>query len=155
VSLPKFRSRSKLRLRFVSPDSSFFHGGVRGLRKGSVLLPRSRTGVATTPYSDLPYSPDYVYITTSEDAARAWAALYVKLPARSRADIGGDLYEVESLAEIEDDPDHGGTPGLSHRTKLAKVTRVIERKVRLTEEEIDALMAKAIESIRTLPPGLA
>ncbi|HEX8206492.1 MAG TPA: hypothetical protein VF587_10580, partial [Solirubrobacteraceae bacterium] len=83
----------------------FFHGGVRSRRKGDVLLPRSRTKVATAPYPGVDYSPDFVYLSTSEDAARVWAAMYVKLPASGPKSVGGDLYEVEALDDLEPDPD--------------------------------------------------
>jgi rifampin ADP-ribosylating transferase len=96
-----------------------FHGGFGGLRVGDVVLPPEQTGA--------PSSADYgaenvckrdrVYITTSELAAKMWAALH---PSGR-----GKVYEVTPLGPTKPDPDCT-LEGLSFETTSARVDRVIQ-----------------------------
>lgn len=100
-----------------------FHGGVRRLHKGSVLLPPSRSGS----WSCADYGAahacrrDRVYVTTELDQARLFALM---APPHGC----GDLYEVEPLGALEVDSDYLG-PGASYSVPMARVVRVIERHV--------------------------
>lgn len=105
----------------------FFHGGVRGLRRGGVILPPRITGVP----SNADYGAegvcrrDRVYLVDELDQARIFAIL--------APPVGhGDVYEVEPLGEQEPDPDYSG-PGECLQAELAKVVRVVERRVQTVQ----------------------
>jgi hypothetical protein len=107
----------------------FYHGGVRRLHRGGLILPSSRTGAfSTADYGAADVCRrDRVYVCTDLQAARAYAAMYAKGPG----DIGrGDVYEVEPLGTLAPDPDCY-VPGLSWEVPMARVLRVVERWVQL------------------------
>ena len=97
--------------------STYYHGGRAGIQRGAFLLPPDITkarscaefgagGICRT---------DRVYITTSLDAA-------VLFSAGSR---NGQVYEVEPIGILEDDPDCL-LPGLSYQVAKARVKRIIK-----------------------------
>lgn len=101
-----------------------YHGGVPGLRRGGVLLPPAKTGVkSSADYgADAVCRRDRVYVITDLDMARLFALF---APPKSN----GDVYEVEPLSELTPDPDYRG-PHESYEVELARVVRVVERRVK-------------------------
>lgn len=103
--------------------TAWYHGGVRGLRLGSEVLPPTMSGVkAGADY--LPDSidaghvrRDRVYIGTAEVAA-LFAAMYPH-------PMGGTIYEVEPVGPVEPDADYGGDDGASAQCARAVVVRVL------------------------------
>lgn len=95
----------------------YWHGGQRGLRVGSELLPPSRTGAkATSDYAEIipgghVMRPDRVYVTTDRDAAFMYAGMHPS---------GGTVYEVEPIGALVDDPDCT-EPGLSYECERARI----------------------------------
>ncbi len=105
---------------------SWFHGGVRDLKPGDMLLPPSETGNATLQqYADRldggeVMRRDRVYLTRDPDAAATYAMV---LPY-------GDVYEAEPQGAVEPDPDCR-VPGYGIQCERAVVTRVVRRRVPL------------------------
>jgi hypothetical protein len=103
----------------------FYHGGVRGLKKGDKILPPSITGNSTLlQYSkeinpDCDQRDDKIYITTDKKWARIYAAVIPR----------GDIYEVIPDGDIENDPDCL-KDGLSYQCDSATIKRVLEISVR-------------------------
>ncbi|MEP6893393.1 MAG: hypothetical protein ABI927_06390 [Gaiellaceae bacterium] len=104
----------------------WFHGGVRGLEPGALLLPPVVTG-APSMADYLPAGPDAslirrdrVYIARRVEDALVYAGLQLG---------GGDLYEVEPVGELEPDGDYKGNDGYSVQTVAARVVRVVRRGV--------------------------
>lgn len=103
----------------------YYHGVVRGLKKGDKILPPSETGKSTL----LQYAkqidqncdqrPDMVYITTDKKWAKVYASIFPR----------GDVYEVIPDGVVEYDPDCK-EPGLSYQCSSATVKRVLEISVR-------------------------
>jgi hypothetical protein len=108
------------------------------------------------------YSPDRVYLTTDEDAARAYAGLYMSPSVMRQAQagvapsslegLGGAVYEVEPLGPVEPDRDDSA-PGLSWQTTRARVVRVIDPHVAPGISESEAAMGRAQDAARQLPDG--
>jgi Rifampin ADP-ribosyl transferase len=100
-----------------------FHGGTRKLR-GRLLLPPVRTGAPTT--ADFGAAGacrrDRVYVTTDLEAARLFA---IMAPPKGN----GNVYEVEPLGDLEVDPDYLGDEGRSYAVPMARIIRVVERRV--------------------------
>lgn len=112
----------------------YWHGGVPGLVKGSLVLPRSATGVGgLAAYADAVGAPEYfrrddvVYVTSGRDIARAYAAMYPN----------GGLYEVAPVGEVEADPDHLGV-GVSFMASSAVVLSVVDPLVWVRSRSRDA-----------------
>lgn len=81
------------------------------------------------------YNPDHVYLTTDLDSARLYANNYL---APNGTRTPGDVYEVSAQEELLLDPDYpqiGRTEGVFLMTSSAVVERVVERGVRLSEDE--------------------
>jgi hypothetical protein len=116
---------------------SLFHGGVRRLHRGDVILPPAKTGAASTADYGAAHvcRRDRVYLTTDEGVAEIFACCY---PAGR-----GDLYEVEPIGELEPDPDCNEL-GLGFQAPMARVLRVVKRNVTecqgLSREEVLGLL---------------
>lgn len=97
--------------------TTYFHGGVPGLRVGQYLLPPTITkSKSLSDYGAAEvHRTDRVYVTTRKSAALIYAAS-VK---------NGVIYECEPAGEIEPDPDCS-LPGLSWQCEKAKVLRIIK-----------------------------
>ena len=110
-----------------------FHGGVPGLKPGSLLLPPATTGTARTlaDYSEelgaAHVRRDRVYLTTGRDVAKVYAAFYPD----------GALYEVQPDGELAPDEDCL-VPGVSFECPAARVLRVIDPVVLLRARSVDA-----------------
>ena len=104
-------------------ERTLYHGGVRRLHRGGVILPPSSTGApSTADYgADAVCRQDRVYLTDELDMARMFAIL---APPNGK----GDVYEVEPLGELERDPDYSGE-GESWAVPMARVVRVVQRNV--------------------------
>jgi hypothetical protein len=106
-------------------DKRYYHGGVRGLKKGDKILPPCTTGKSTLLEYAREIDPngdqrdDKVYLTTD----KRWAKLYAASFPR------GDIYEVIPDDDIEDDPDCL-EPGLSYQCSSGTIKRVHEISVR-------------------------
>lgn len=110
-------------------SESYYHGGVRGLRVGDLLLPPTETGAphcADFAPADLDASHirrDRVYLARNQRDAAVYAGMQ---PG------GGDLYEAEPIGEVEPDADYiGDEPGYSVQVTAARVVRVVDRGVRV------------------------
>ncbi|MGO9900795.1 MAG: hypothetical protein ACLP0J_14145 [Solirubrobacteraceae bacterium] len=108
---------------------------------GDYILPADETGASSVSGDfGAPYRTDRVYITTSEAAARSYAALTIApelidarrrglSPAEARkvgGEIGGAVYEVEpgdDLVSDADEADH------SWEAVKAKIVRVVDAAV--------------------------
>lgn len=109
----------------------YFHGGVKRLNVGDKILAPAVTGVKTLADVSWPqqkqmaavHDPTVVYLTTSEFAARVYAAGH---PDGNQF-RGGDVYEVKPLSEVERDPDYLLDDGGSVYCEAAEVVRVVER----------------------------
>jgi hypothetical protein len=109
----------------MNAPGPFYHGGVRRLHRGGVLLPPCRTGAPSSSEYGAAHvhRRDRVYLTPVLEHARFFALL---APPRGC----GDVYEVEPLGELEPDPDYQGPPeGASVAVPMARVVRVVERRV--------------------------
>ncbi len=115
----------------------YYHGGMPGLKKDSVLLSH-KAAVAEGMTSMFPgawggrpggaYSPDRVYFTTDIDLARSFAHSL-------RTDTGrGHLYEVKPRGRVEVDPDYAIFDDV-FMAPSAVVTCVLEQNIRLTRAE--------------------
>jgi Rifampin ADP-ribosyl transferase len=101
-----------------------FHGGTRKLHRGDVLLPPERTGAPTT--ADFGAAgvcrPDRVYLTTDLEAARLFA---IMAPPKGN----GSVYEVEPIGDLEVDPDYLAEDESAYAVPMARILRVVERRV--------------------------
>lgn len=115
----------------------FFHGGLPGLKLDDRLLPPTVTGVEhplTATARDLgapaEHAPsDRVYVTTSREVARVYAAL--------KPD--GALYEVLPVGDMTPDPDCD-VPGVSWMCPAAVIVRIVDPVVLLRNRPIEAWM---------------
>jgi len=112
--------------------ATYYHGGRAGIQRGAFLLPPDITkarscaefgaaGICRT---------DRVYITTSLAAA-------VLFSAGSR---NGQVYEVEPIGAVEQDPDCL-LPGLSYQVAKARVLKIIK----VSEKQRAAATAALLE----------
>ena len=140
-----------------SSDTRFFHGGPRGLAVGDEIVPAEDLAVpSVSGDGGAPYRRDRVYLTKSELGARAYAAVYVppEVIAAWQADekpppgsvLGGAVYEVEALGEIEEDPDDRG---FSWQATKARVIRVVRQQVPPDPE--GKLMVRARKEAAAVP----
>ncbi|WP_233646757.1 hypothetical protein [Streptomyces sp. BSE6.1] len=115
----------------------YFHGGVPGLRCDDRLLPPlvTATDLTLTAHahalgaSDEHARRDRVYVTTSRDVARVYAAV--------RPD--GALYEVLPVGDLEPDPDCR-VDGVSRTCPAAVVVNVVDPVVLLRDRPFAAWM---------------
>lgn len=97
----------------------YFHGGQRGLARGSLLLPPSRSGAKNT-ISDFAarmvgsWDRDRVYVTSSFDAALIYAVMH---PSQ------GWVYQVEPVGDLQQDTDCLES-GLSFACAEARILRI-------------------------------
>ncbi len=99
----------------------FYHGGVKRLKIGDVILPPSVTGkrnigknVSAGDITDGHCKPDKVYITTDLNSAKVYAS---SMPF-------GDVYVVEPNGLIEPDID---ALGISFICDSAKVVSIVQK----------------------------
>jgi rifampin ADP-ribosylating transferase len=116
-----------------------FHGGTRRLDRVGLILPPSKTGVATTGEygAGAIHRADRVYLTTELEQARIFA---ICAPPKGR----GDIYECEPIGDLEPDPDYSGL-GASWAVPMARIIRVVERNVR----EVAGLGAPEVAALLT------
>lgn len=81
---------------------------------------------------DAPYDPRWVYFTTDEGVAQAYASRYVDGFGQRPP---GDVYEVRPLDETRPDPDNRGFPATFRRSRRAEITRIVAVGVQLTDAE--------------------
>lgn len=105
---------------------TYWHGGVPGLRVGTVLLPaggdtfasQSARGASNGGH----LTSGKVYFTTDELLARAYAQT-LRVAGRGT----GSLYRVEPLSAVERDPDYSEpSPAISFMADRARIVAVIE-----------------------------
>jgi rifampin ADP-ribosylating transferase len=114
---------------------TWFHGGVTGLAVGDSILPPTETGAVSV--SDLDHSDkamqaqvervhrkDRVYVTSDVRAAAMFAALH----EGHCCHLGGSVYEVEPVGEIEPDLDCLDDD-LSAQAPRARVVAILTRAV--------------------------
>lgn len=105
----------------MSKEVRYYHGGIKGLKRGDKILPPSITGKNTL----LNYAKqldencvqreDRVYITTDKNMAQIYAATFPK----------GDVYRVIPNGLLEDDPDCL-EKGLSFQCESATIKAVVK-----------------------------
>ena len=111
----------------------YWHGGAPGLRVGALLVPNA-SSVHRSAYrdADVEYDITKVYVTSDRQLARAFAASY-----RGPTDAGaGTLYRVGPELPLEPDPDYPFEPPVSFTCPKAKVLRVAESRVRMSDIEL-------------------
>lgn len=130
----------------------YFHGGTPSLRPGDLILPPATTGTGRT-LTDYAQQlgagqavrRDRVYLTTSRDVAKVYAAFYPD----------GTLYQVIPDGELEPDPDCM-VPGVSWQCPVARVLRVVDVAVLLRARPVEAwvrLMNRATDAAGTAAVG--
>lgn len=97
--------------------TTYWHGGVRGIKPGKYILPPSVTGRPSLSEFGAAgvHRRDRVYVTTNQAAALMYAA---GIP-------GGVIYECVPEGAIEPDPDCS-LRGLSWQCERARVVRQIK-----------------------------
>jgi hypothetical protein len=136
-------------------DTVYYHGGVPGKEPGDVLLSRKARGAGplrptgiddrqrysalwggSTDITRRLYRADRVYVTTSFDWARSWAAIWP----------GGDVYRVAPSDPIESDPSvewrarQAGKRNLCFICPSATILAVERRDCHLNAEETALLL---------------
>lgn len=126
----------------ASEIGEYWHGGAPGRLEGELLVPRKFTG-APGLASYLPTSAvkvsrdDRVYVGTTPDVARLFAALYYD---RASREIGGTIYRVRPVLALEVDPG-AKEDGVSYQVTAALVVQVCET---LARREALAISRKAL-----------
>jgi hypothetical protein len=112
----------------------YFHGGVKGLKIGGIILAPEITLRFTLGHyvSDEDKAAghsrgDQVYITTDVNAARVYASMWP----------GGDVYQVEPIGEMENDLD---AVGVSFVCDSARIISVVQRNVKFKIQRLDKMM---------------
>lgn len=124
--------------------STYWHGGVPGLKVGTVLLSRAearRTGVDLNAdglrngQSEDVTHPERVYFSTEKEFARGFAAMH-QIAEHTTGIVyeRGTLYEVEPIGPVETDTDFR-VGGVSWCAPAARVTAVAEVNVQLSAFE--------------------
>lgn len=104
----------------AAAEPVFWHGGQRGLARGSILLPPIASGARNTiaDYAERmrgePWDREHVYLTTDFSAALAYAVMHPS---------SGWVYRCEPIGAVEDDPDCA-TAGLSYRCERARILEI-------------------------------
>lgn len=95
----------------------YYHGGFGGLRVGQAVLPPASTGAPSTASFGAAgiCRTDRVYVTTSFDAAYAFACLHWTGK--------GKVYEVAPVGPIEPDPD-ATDDGYSFQCTAARIVHI-------------------------------
>ncbi|NKI17399.1 hypothetical protein HCU74_08215 [Spongiibacter sp. KMU-166] len=108
----------------VAP-TRYYHGGRGGMRKGQFVLPPDVTGAkSTAKFGNYMCDTSQVYVTTEFTDAAMYAV-----------GVGGDIYEVEPIGELQEDPDCN-RPGISFSCTKAKILK----RHRLTSNERVAVL---------------
>lgn len=113
--------------------TTYFHGGVPGLRVGQYILPPCESGAKSV--ADCEGAPeaeqariervhrrDRVYLATDRRIAMLWAALHPS----GTADEGGWVYRVEPVGDVEPDPDYLGDDVHSWCAPRARVAGIVK-----------------------------
>ena len=121
-----------------APGRTLYHGGAPGLRPGDRLRPAAELRLLPAQYEvtfiDYDSDPNYVYLTSDRRLARSYAA---KWTDPRQGQVGqGDLYEVTARGPLGEDPDYPHRPGLSVTAAAAVVVRVLEQRVRPTDDTL-------------------
>lgn len=109
---------------------TYWHGGVPGLRAGTILLPAGG-GLLASQSARGSSDGDHlasgkVYFTTDELLARA----YAQTLRVAESGTSGTLYRIEPLGTVERDPDYGDpSPAISFMADRARIVEVIEENV--------------------------
>lgn len=113
----------------------FYHGGVKGLKIGDLVLPMSATGKSNTRnyFTSEQIKAGHglahkVYVTSDLYAAKAYAST---MPF-------GDVYLVEPLGVLQDDID---APGVSFCCDYAKVISIVQRRVKFKLKNLEKMMS--------------
>lgn len=125
----------------------YWHGGSPGLDVGTVLEAPLAIGLVmpTHHVKDDPTDPAWLYVTTDRPLAKGYAGHWRHPDAGPN--VSGDLYRVEPVGGLEDDPDY---PDLSYRCRSARIIAVEQRAVRITPG-----LALAMHRHNTWDDGLA
>lgn len=109
-----------------------YHGGRGGMKKGMFVLPPSVTGskLGQSTFGNHLTDSTKVYVTNDLVAAYVYAAF---IP-------DGDVYEVEPVGELEEDPDCN-TPGMSYACVRARITK----RNRLSENQRQGIRQKMMQ----------
>ncbi len=96
----------------------FFHGGAPKLKVGSEILPTNITGAKSLASygANGICRRDRVYVTTSIEAAMLYAGMH---PSGK-----GQIYAVQPIGELEEDPDCS-EPNLSFSCEKAKILMTV------------------------------
>lgn len=129
------RSRHKARSTRAA-DAGYFHGGAPGLSVNDRLQPGAVLGAQFSYRAGSAiYDPSFVYVTTDQDVARAYAGRYLTLAGDQEP---GDLYRVRPIGPVHDDPDYakgGEFPGVVLRCRQAVIVEAVDREISLSIEE--------------------
>lgn len=123
---------------------TYFHGGAPGLRIGDIIEPRHPRDTAHLidgcPTCEARRSgdqldiddndPNLVYVTTSRDYARIYAAGYPR----------GGLYRVEPVGDLVDRSEHDPVP--SWGCPSARVVAIIDPLVSLSPKRVRSLLRR-------------
>lgn len=127
----------------LSPVGALYHGGCVGLdlAVGDLILPPEQTGVESLDVYASPLEKgttrlDRVYLVEVEQLAAMWAGVRRSPPTlKARRGIGGDVFRVEPVGQVEPDPDYHAPPGepcLSWQAESAVIVQVVRRRVPLS-----------------------
>src|SRR5699024_604575 len=126
----------------------YWHGGKPGLKPGDLLVPPgSQSGTArdltnaaisSNPALQAQYPADQqrVHVTHDQRFARVFAAR-----CRDAELKPGDLYQVEPIGPLESDPDSTAIAGINWACAQARIMAAVERRVQMTEREINRATA--------------
>ncbi len=98
-------------------DQQYWHGGFPGIAPGAMLLSphdaaKSRIPISYTPREHPALGrvsrTDRVYLSTSEEFARAYAFQTEITTTSGQIAARGTLYRVQPLGAVEEDPDYAG-----------------------------------------------
>lgn len=113
----------------MSRATTYWHGGARGLTVGDQIVPAVELDRLPATYLADFYDsdPTRVHMTSDHLLGRSYASQFCTLG-------GGDLYEVEPVGELVEDPDYLGL-GVSWTAPRALIVAVVETDVRITPTE--------------------
>lgn len=123
-------ARCAARLAHLSHSiETYWHGGVPGLRVGTVLLPGGGGLLAAQSARGASHgvhlASGKVYFTTDELLGRAYAQT-LRVAGGGR----GTLYKVEPVGRVERDPDYSDpSPAISFMVDRARIVEVVEENV--------------------------
>jgi len=108
----------------------YWHGGWPGLAVSTVLKGPAELGIVMPNHliDGDPTDPTWLYITTDRSLAKGFAAQWRHQSTGPL--VTGDLYRVEPIGDITEDPDYPS--GVGQRCRAARIVAVEQRAVRLT-----------------------